>query len=137
MIPSVYRVRVNLKVRSNVELHAHHAPVLYAVLSQANGRSRAMEPTLPSGLMLDVPEQCRVQLRSGDDYAFGFTLIAGSSLEATARTSQLIEGLHSLGERKSRRGGKFGGNFRVLLRLRLKRRTATHVPLGVSECFRP
>jgi len=109
----LYRIRVVLKLRKATLLHAFHAPVVYAVLCEANGRGFKIKPAMPDGMMLDAPEQCRTDLRPGDEYAFGFNLLTGSEREAESRVSALIAGLHSLGE-DGLRGSKLGGNFHVL-----------------------
>ncbi len=109
----LYRIRVVLKIRKSVSLHAFHAPVVYAVLCEANGRGFEIKPAIPDGMMLDAPEQCRTELREGDEYAFGFSLLAGSEQEGNSRISAVISGLHSLGE-NGHRGAKLGGNFYVV-----------------------
>ncbi len=94
------------------EIHPLQAPIVHAVLAEANGRGHRTEPAVPDGVLLDAPEQCRVSLQPGDFYAFGFTLLAGSQTEADHRVGALIRGLHSLGD-KAARGAKLGGNFRI------------------------
>lgn len=65
----LYRIRVVLRMRKAALLHAFHAPVVYAVLCEANGRGFNIKPAMPDGMMLDAPEQCRTDLRPGDEYA--------------------------------------------------------------------
>ena len=108
----LYRIRVVLKMTDYTELHPFQAPVVHALLAQANGRGFQSDPVVPEGLLLDAPEQCRIALRPGDKYAFGFTLLTGSRQEADGRIAALIRGLYSLGD-KAARGVKLGGNFRV------------------------
>lgn len=98
----LYRIRVVLKIRKSVSLHAFHAPVVYAVLCEANGRGFDIKAAIPDGMMLNTPEQCRTELREGDEYAFGFSLLAGSEQEGNSRISAIISGLHSHGENGQR-----------------------------------
>lgn len=87
--------------------------MVYEVLCEANGHGFNIKPAIPDGMMLDAPEQCRTDLRTGDEYAFGFNLLTGSQQEADSRVSAIIAGLHSLGE-DGLRGSKLGGNFSVV-----------------------
>ncbi len=86
----LHRIRIVLKMRKPALLHPFHAPTIYALLCEANARGFNIKPAIPDGLMLDAPEQCRTDLRSGDEYAFGFALLTGSEQEANARVSAVI-----------------------------------------------
>lgn len=108
----LYRFRVVLKITAHAELPPFPAPMIYGLLTHANGRGNDCAPVLPEGLLLDAPEHCRIALSPGDLYAFGFTLIAGSQQEADGRLAALTKGLYSLGENAAR-GVRLGGNFHV------------------------
>ncbi len=109
----ICRLRFLLRLTGPARLHAHHAAALYALVSEAYGRATDSEPVLPDGLMIDAPEQCRIQLRRDERYAFGATLIAGSELEAQLRVQRLARGLESVGREGPKRGAALGGNFVV------------------------
>ena len=108
----LYRIRVVLKIHRHVRLHALHAPVVHALLCHANGRGFDIEPAIPDGLFPEAVEQCRTELRKDDPYAFGFTLLTGSTQEAHSRISALIRGLNSVGE-SAAHNVRLGGNFHV------------------------
>jgi hypothetical protein len=54
--PQIFRVRILLEATAPVRLHAHQAGILYGLLARAAGRSNALTPAVPDGLMLDAPE---------------------------------------------------------------------------------
>lgn len=108
----LFRIRVLIVVHRPVRLHAIHSPVIYALLCEANARGQQIKPAIPDGLLLDAPEQCRTELRPGDEYAFGFSLLASSPAYAAARIYALETGLRSIGE-SGLKDSCLGGNYSV------------------------
>jgi CRISPR-associated endonuclease Cas1 len=84
------------------------------MLANAYGQSQRERSVVPDGLMLDAPEQCRIQLKKGDLYAFGFTLIAPDVQHAGFILWRVVRGLQQLGEEFSSTNAKLAGNFRVV-----------------------
>ncbi len=74
--PQFYRVGWTLEAQRQIRLSSYQGAVVHALIAAASGRARGGDPAVPDGLMLDAPEQCRLQLQTGDRYAFGCTLIA-------------------------------------------------------------
>lgn len=109
-----FRVRVVLQATKPVRLYAHPGPAVYALLAAAYGRGRNAEPVIPDGLLLDAPEQCRVQLAAGEQYALGATILAGRASEATSTWEAIQEGLKALGRHTAAAKLVWGGNFRIV-----------------------
>lgn len=63
--------------------------------------------------MLDAPELCCSYFQAGDPFAFGFTLLAGSEVEAKGRLQRLRNGLASVGGTAPAGKPVLGGNFSV------------------------
>lgn len=110
----IHRLRIVLRMTARARLHFHQAAEIYALLAHANGMASGMESALPDGLLLDVPEQGRLSVAAGNEYAFGFTWLAGSAQEAKGRFKRLIAALEEAGGTRGVRGGVFSNNFRVL-----------------------
>ena len=110
---SIFRLRVLLRMTRRAKLHAHHAAALYALLCQANGVARRSTPSLPDGLLLDAPEQCRLDVHPGGEYAFGFTFLDESRATAARRLHRLMQGLRALGKDAGPQNAPFGRNFKV------------------------
>lgn len=109
-----FRLSVVLHITGDTpRLHPCHGALLYALLAEAFGKATAEEPAMPDGLLLDAPEQARVALRTGDRYAFGFTLLAPDRGQAGQRLEYVVRGLRSVGRKATKRGAVLGGNFRV------------------------
>ena len=108
----LYRFGVTLRMTRVVELPAVPAPVIYALLAEANGRGFDSKPAVPDGLMLDAPERCRIKVYPQETYNFGFSLLTGSESETKARFASLWTGLHELAD-SGPNGARLGGNFRV------------------------
>lgn len=113
MTAMLFRIRVLLRMKGNTRLHAYHAGVLHALLAAAWGQANKMESVLPDGLLLDAPEQCRISLQSGDFYAFGFTLLDVSPVDAARRIHLLFKGLKVVGRSSAKPKTVFGGNFEI------------------------
>lgn len=111
----VFRVRIVLRMTDTARMHAHHAAILYSLLSHAYGVARKSEPCIPDGVLLDAPEQARLWLAKDSPYAFGFTLLAAAPLEAGRLTDLLITGLRKAGRRTGAPKVALGGNFEVQL----------------------
>jgi CRISPR-associated protein Cas1 len=108
-----YRIRWVLRLLRTTELPAHHAAVVYALLAQANGTS-ADAPAIPDGLMLDVPEQCRIRIEAGEEYAFGGTWIEPHPELLQERLHALNRRLRALGrQREHKSADGLGGNFEL------------------------
>ena len=110
---SIFRLRVLLRMNRRTKLHAHHAAALYALLCQANGVAHRSTPALPDGLLLDAPEQCRLDLHPGGEYAFGFTFLDESPATASRRLHRLFQGLRAVGKDAGPQHAAFGRNFKV------------------------
>ena len=110
----IHRLRIVLQMTAATKLHFHHAAELYALLAHANGMASGTDSALPDGLLLDAPEQCRLSVAAGNEYAFGFTWLAGSAQEAKGRIKRLIAALREAGESRGVRGGVFSNNFRIV-----------------------
>ena len=110
----IHRFRIVLRMTASAKLHFHQAAEIYALMAHANGMASGADAALPDGLLLDVPEQCRVVIASGNEYAFGFTLLAGSPQEAKGRVKRLIAALEEAGGTRGIKGGVFSNNFRVI-----------------------
>jgi CRISPR-associated protein Cas1 len=112
----IFRVRVTLRMKRGTRMHAHHAAILYALLSEAHGRAQQSDPCIPDGLLLDAPEQARLWLAEGSSYAFGFTLFDSHPLAASQQVDALVRGLRRIGRdggpAKSR-AAALGNNFEV------------------------
>jgi group II intron reverse transcriptase/maturase/CRISPR-associated endonuclease Cas1 len=112
----IFRVRIVLRITAPTRLHAHHAAILYALLAQAHAQASGVNPCVPDGVLLDAPEQARLWLAKDSEYAFGFTLLAGDSAEATRLFDSLVRGLRKLGRsaKHAREKLALGGNFDLL-----------------------
>lgn len=112
----IHRLRVVLRMTGDAQLHAHHGGVLYALIANAYGQATRHDPALPDGLMLDAPEQCRVRLQAGEQYAFGFTLLDADSKAATTTARLILLGLRRIGgsqDRSPHSRHPFDGNFKI------------------------
>lgn len=113
--PRFCRVAFILESRRPIRLSAHQGPVAYALLSQAYGLARNLEPAMPDGFMPDAPEQCRLRLAPGELYALGCTLIRDEQDDSVPVVRALAEGLRRAGREKSMAGpaAALWGNFRL------------------------
>jgi len=109
----IYRLRVVLTLTQTTELFPFQSAIVHALLSEANGRGGRGSPCIPDGLMLDAPELCCSYFQAGDPFAFGFTLLAGSEVEAKGRLQRLRNGLMSVGQTAPAGKPVLGGNFTV------------------------
>ena len=107
----LFRVRLTLRVKQPVRLHAHHGATIYSLLANAYGLARECDPVAPDGVIPLIPEQCRVVIATGEEYAFGLTLLAPTALEATRLLRSLTRGLRRVGRASSRRSRPLWGNF--------------------------
>lgn len=85
--------------------------MLYALVAAAYAAGTGHEPAIPDGLMLDAPEQARIDLRAGEPYAFGWTLLAPDGAAAARTTGAVLRGLVALGHKKLPNAKVLGGNF--------------------------
>ena len=105
-------VRFLLSATRDIEIPGQQGAMLYALLCNANQQHGAM-PAFPQDLMLDAPEQTRTQIKKGDPFAFGGTLLESCSVQATETIERLTMELQEIGRTgKARRKG-LGGNFKV------------------------
>jgi len=108
-----YRLRWVLRLAQPTHLPVHQAGVVYALLAQAN-RTEEDATAIPDGLMLDVPEQCRIQVLGGELFAFGGTWIESQSSALQERLRALNRRLRALGRRREHKSSDgLGGNFDV------------------------
>ncbi|MBC7819071.1 MAG: CRISPR system precrRNA processing endoribonuclease RAMP protein Cas6, partial [Planctomycetaceae bacterium] len=113
MLPiSVFRVRVRLRMTGAARLQGCHFAALYGLLAHAHGLATRQDASLPDGLWLDAPEQARTELSAGNEYAFGFTLLAPTGRDAARRVQSLVRGVSQCGT-NGLAGAVFGRNFRV------------------------
>ena len=111
----LFRIRVVIQLTEFTKLHAHHAAVVHALIANAWGKVNDCDSVLPDGLLLDAPEQCRIQISAGQQYAFGFTLIDATRDQARSRISRLYDGIRSVGRQgKSKNKMVFGGNYKLI-----------------------
>ena len=110
----VYRIRWVIRATRDIRIPPRQGAMIYALLAAAN-KTDEFPAAFPRDLLLDVPEENRMLIRSGEPYAFGGTLLANSPEEADAVLDRLRIGLERVGvEGKPRREG-LGGNFRLHL----------------------
>ena len=107
-----YRVRFVIEATRDIRIPARQGAMIYALLAAAN-KTDESPAAFPRDLLLDVPEENRMTIQSGETYAFGGTLLANTPAEALGVIQQLRVGLTRLStEGKPRRDG-LGGNFRL------------------------
>ena len=111
----VFRFRFLLEITGRVPpLYPTHWALVYALICEANGLILRTRSALPEGILPLAPERLRVHLESGDQYAFGLTLLAESTDAATEIVLRLQQGLEQLGRGNPARGKALSGNFRLL-----------------------
>ncbi|HMS15195.1 MAG TPA: reverse transcriptase/maturase family protein, partial [Planctomycetota bacterium] len=109
---SIYRVAFRLRIlRGGGRIHPHHAALLYALLSEANGLASGSDPSLPEGVLLDVVERGLVHLVDNDPFVFGCTLLCASNEQASKILGHLVKGLKLAGKRQSKKTRALDGNF--------------------------
>jgi len=107
-----YRIRWVLRALRDVGLPAHQGSVLYALIAEANrGADLRDSPALPDGFMLDAPEQCRVMVQAGEQFAFGGTLLEYGPREAGRRLEVIRAGLERLSRSPRQARVPFSGEF--------------------------
>ena len=108
-----YRFRWVLRLLRGTTLPVHQAAVVYALLANANASSPDA-PAIPDGLMLDVPEQCRIGVQAGQTFAFGGTWIESQAAVLQERLHALNRRLRALGsDRQHKSTDGLGGNFEL------------------------
>lgn len=108
-----FPVTVDLRVRRDVTLPAHHAALVCGLLKRACALGSTQEQSFPDGVLLDAPEQARLVLQKGETYRFGVTLVASSEAAARERLTRLIEGVRRLGRNGPAAAYGLHGNFEV------------------------
>ena len=109
----VFRFRVLIQPEERIELHPHHAALVYATLANAYGIAAKCDSVLPEGAMVETPEQGRIIVHSDEQFALGWTLIAAARADARLRCNRLIDGLKQLGARARNRSQPLGGGFHI------------------------
>ena len=102
-----------LEMTGHARAYPHHAPMLYALIAAAYHAATGHESAIPDGVMLDAPEQARTELRPGEPYALGWTIVAPDGAAAARTTDALLNGLAALGSKKAQNAKVLGGNFVV------------------------
>ncbi|MEM9944112.1 MAG: CRISPR-associated endonuclease Cas1 [Planctomycetota bacterium] len=114
MNPLLFRFRVVLQLKKNVQLHAMHSGVLHALLCAAWGSGNGVDPVMPDGVWLDATEQCRIQISKGERYSFGLTSIDPSPALANDRIQKLISGFKRVGRSRPPAKTVLGGNYDLI-----------------------
>ncbi len=114
MALTIARLRVLLRATGDMHLHPHQAGEIYALVARAWGEGRANEPAVPDGVMIEVPEQCRILVAPGERYAFGLTWLQAEGASLAPSVIALRRGLESVGKTEDRRRPVFGGNFEIV-----------------------
>lgn len=109
----LYRGRCVLRITRPTRLHALHYPLLYATLAADWAVARNGPAAVPDGVLLDAPEQCRLDWERDARYACGLTILAADGVAAGERLDLLVAGLRKLGRKTTKRGLALGGNFEV------------------------
>lgn len=109
----IHRFRFVFRMTGHARLCVHQAAEIYALLAYANGMASGVESAMPDGLLLDAPEQGRLRLAPGDEFACGGTWLAGSPDEARGRLKRLVAALNEVGGTRGLPGAVLGNNFRV------------------------
>jgi CRISPR-associated endonuclease Cas1 len=104
---------VTLRFSSAVQLKQQQAGLIYALLSEANGRARKISPALPDGVIPEPIEQCRPCIAPQSKWNFALTIIAADGPTADEQVRSLRDGLESLRRSAPRAGVMVGGNFHV------------------------
>jgi hypothetical protein len=79
----------------------------------AYGAVRNQDPGVPDGVLLDAPEQARLWLAKGSQFAFGLTLLAADRQAAGSLCDQWVDGLRQVGRRAGRAKTALAGNFEI------------------------
>jgi len=110
-----FRIRWTLRATRPATLHTHQNAILYALLCDAARGDAAEGPMhMPEGLLLDAPEVGRDHLNTGEEFAFGATLIEADEAQAAKRLHKLSAGLSRLGKVAPKKAVALGGNFDLI-----------------------
>ncbi len=109
---SVRRVQIRIKATRHIRLNPFQGAQVHGLVSAAM-RAAGRREAVPDGLLLDLPERSRIEVRPTERFAFGFTLLGYSDSEAADLLGILQRGLARIGESAGKKGVALGGNFRV------------------------